>query len=146
MFRTTLTRQTPATVTALFHRFFAYRGGCFTCALHWAAARTSVKAVGSAVVNLTAAVHREAAALAESTGATGLGGIIAMSAAGLGLNLGAEGEISSSVTAGTVEWMAPELLAATVPATWFEPDAASGSYAVDTQVPGLREAVRVPCL
>lgn len=96
------------------------------------------------MVNLTAAVHREAAALAESTGATGLGGIIAKSAAGLGLNLGMEGEIGS-VTAGTVEWMAPELLAATVPATWFEPDAASGSYVVDTQVPGLREAVRVHC-
>eukprot|EP01043_Picozoa_sp_COSAG02_P015404 COSAG02_NODE_657_length_18797_cov_34.071238_8_plen_143_part_00 len=108
----------------------------------FAAARTSARAVGSAVQSLTAAVHREAAALADSAGATGLGGIIAMSAAGLGLNLEAEDEIDS-VTAGTPEWMAPELLATTVPVAWFEPDA-SGKCTVDTQVPGLREAVSLP--
>ena len=63
-----------------------------------------------------------------------------MSAAGLGLNVEAENEIDS-VTAGTPEWMAPELLATTVPATWFELDASTQTYVVDKQVPGLREAV-----
>ena len=71
-------------------------------------------------MSITAAVHREAASLAETTGATGLGGIIAKSAAKLSLNMEAESEIDS-VTAGAPEWMAPELLATTVPPTWFEP-------------------------
>lgn len=104
------------------------------------AARTSARFVGSAVMSITAAVHREAASLAETTGATGLGGIIAKSAAKLSLNMEAESEIDS-VTAGTPEWMAPELLATTVPPTWFEPDTEKGTYVVDRQVPGLREAV-----
>jgi hypothetical protein len=108
------------------------------------AARTSVKALGTAVVGLTAAVHKEAAALADSSGvAGGLGGFIATAAAGLGLSLDGPGnEQIDSVTAGTPEWMAPELLAATVPPTWFEPDPSGGVCTVDRMVPGLREVVR----
>ncbi len=131
----------PARVDDFSWTFGAERG-YLTYNLRLTAARTSVRAVGSAVQSLTAAVHREAAALADSAGATSLGGIIALSAAGLGLNLEAVDEIDS-VTAGTPEWMAPELLATTVPAAWFEPDA-TGKYVVDTQVPGLREAVSRP--
>ena len=67
-----------------------------------------------------------------------------MSAAGLGLNAEAENEIDSVTDrVGTPEWMAPELLATTVPATWFELDTSTQTYAVDKQVPGLREAVSV---
>ena len=107
-----------------------------------AAARVSARGLGNAVVTGASAVQKAAAILAESSGAVGLGGWLGGAGgllAGLAGAGGADDE-ADGITAGTPEWMAPELLATTVPAPWMDPDA-SGVYVVDKMVPGLRKVV-----